>query len=102
MRYSWMLLVFIIAALEFGCASTPHRRGQWFTGTCSGACDYYAHCKARSGEKIGPEVQTACVTECTEVFSSRQSILAFESLVCEDAVAFVEGQSGRAPGEPFE
>lgn len=101
MRYVWMTVICIFAALEIGCVSRTPYRGHWFTGTCNGACNYYARCKALRGEKISRDVHAACEAECRDVFSSKQSILAFESLVCEDAVAFVEGTSGRVPGEPL-
>lgn len=91
-------LLFVIQASCFHNSFRNQRR--WRTGTCTGACAYYAHCKEMRNEPISDEVRAACLAECDEVFSSSESILAFESLVCEDAIAFVEGTSGRAPGEP--
>ncbi len=70
------------------------------TGTCQGACDHYLSCKAMGGNAVKQPSQKACEAECSEVFSGPETLLAFESLSCEDAIGFVEGQSGRAPGEP--
>lgn len=69
-----------------------------FTGTCPGACDYYVTCKQRQGDEVSESLQAACVDECSQIFSSSDVIIAFESLLCEDAIAFVEGSSGREPG----
>jgi hypothetical protein len=77
----------------------PRIHYQQLTGTCDGACEYYLACKQYGGDPVSEPMHHACVSECGEVFSSRDSIMAFESLTCEDAVGFVEGSSGRAPGE---
>ncbi|HTM20677.1 MAG TPA: hypothetical protein VL172_09225 [Kofleriaceae bacterium] len=64
------------------------------TGTCDGVCDYYLACKQSADAKT----RDACVQECSFIFSDDESLMAFESLECPDAVAYVEGPSGRAPG----
>lgn len=68
------------------------------TGTCAGACDHYLWCKAQYGDKIDERSRQTCELECPEVFSGAESLAAFESLSCDDTVAFVEGESGRGPG----
>jgi predicted permease len=100
-----LLLIAFAASLflsVLGC-SRPirYKTYRMFTGTCPGACDYYVMCKQRQGDEVGASLQAACVNECSQVFSSPDSIIAFESLLCEDAVAFVEGEHGREPGTAF-
>lgn len=68
------------------------------TGTCAGACDHYLWCKAQYGDKVDERSRKTCELECPEVFSGAESLAAFESLTCDDTVAFVEGESGRGPG----
>ncbi|MCG8419550.1 MAG: hypothetical protein MJE77_16590 [Proteobacteria bacterium] len=70
------------------------------TGNCQGACNYYLSCKESRGEQISERHHQLCEYECGDVFSSSESLLAFESLSCEDAIGFVEGDSGRGPGDP--
>jgi len=48
-------------------------------------------------------VYRSCVAECTEIFiedgePDTESLKEYERLSCSDAVAFVEGSSGRGPG----
>lgn len=71
------------------------------TGTCEGACRHYTSCKGTKDK----QVTHACVVECTEIFvddgePDAESLKEFERLSCPDAVAFVEGSSGRGPGSP--
>jgi len=73
---------------------------QEVSGTCEGACQHYLGCK---GEYSEASKQT-CVTECREIFvyqgePDRDSLEEFESLQCEAAVAFVEGD-GDAGSRP--
>ena len=96
------LVGFFLLVAQMSCfyrSSRNHKR--WLTGTCSGACEYYASCKEMRGDRVSNEVYEACRVECDEVFSSSETLLAFESLVCDDVIAFVEGESGRQPGEPL-
>lgn len=98
-----MLVVFasLLVSLAVGCS----RGGQSpaypkLTGTCDGACDHYLSCKSSQGADVSSRNHQVCQLECTQVFSGPETLMAFESLACEDAIAFVEGSSGRAPGEP--
>jgi hypothetical protein len=76
------------------CAGRPYIVQRQLTGTCDGACDYYLACKRTDDAPT----RNACVKECGFIFSDDESLMAFESLECSDAVAYVEGPSGRAPG----
>ena len=103
MRCLLVLSIGLLLCAQMSCfRNSRWNQKRWLTGTCTGACDYYAHCKERRGEDISQEVHDACTIECDDVFSSSETILAFESLVCEDAIAFVEGTSGRPPGQPMQ
>jgi hypothetical protein len=61
------------------------------TGTCDGACAHYVACKSGAGA----EDKRRCNQECPDVFSDRDSLMAFESLSCPDAVEFVDGSQKR-------
>ena len=75
-----------ITALINGCFM--HRlTGPRLTGTCDGACHHYVECK--SGHHDADRQR--CVAECPEVFSDEDSLMAFESLTCKDAVEYVDG-----------
>jgi hypothetical protein len=75
-----------IAALIAGCV--VHRLvGPRLTGTCEGACSHYVECKAGAGRVE----RRRCEAECPEVFADRDSLMAYESLACADAVEYVEG-----------
>lgn len=100
MRYVLVALIGVLLIAHSSCLQRSTRKyKRWLTGTCPGACDYYANCKELRGDRISDQVHAACTRECDEIFSSSETILAFESLVCEDAIAFVEGTGGRQPGE---
>ena len=43
-----------------------------------------------------PEDRTRCQTECPDVFSDRDSLMAYESLSCENAVEYVDGTQPKA------
>lgn len=101
MSVAAMAMALTLATTTAGCSRPANTTFIWMTGTCPGACDYYSLCKERSGDRIDEPVHDACVKECGEIFSSSESIIAFESLICEDAIAFVEGPSGREPGVPM-
>jgi hypothetical protein len=60
------------------------------TGTCDGACAHYLACKAERTERA----EAACIADCQQVFSDADSLRAFESLSCEDAVEYVDGAGG--------
>ena len=97
-----LLFAVVLSALLIGQASCMRRAQsaeyRQLTGTCEGACDHYRSCKASREESVSDEGYRACVAECSEVFSSADSLRAFESLSCDDTVAYVEGSSGRGPG----
>lgn len=65
--------------------------GPQLTGTCEGACSHYLQCKPGHAE---PE-RSRCEEECAGVFSDRDSLMAYESLSCEDAVEFVDGSAAK-------
>ena len=73
----------------------PRASGPQVTGTCEGACDYYQAC-TRSDDA---ERFAACVSECNDFFSDRQALVELERLACDELVAFIEGPSGRGPGQ---
>ena len=93
------LAVVLGVLLGLGVASScrldgVHQRRR-LTGTCEGACDHYLACK-RSDSAV---MRTACVDECGEVLQDPESLRAFESLECQDTIEYVEGSSGRGPGQ---
>lgn len=66
------------------------------TGTCDGACAHYIECKPGH-----PEADRArCLSECPQVFSDRDSIMGYESLACDDAVEYVDGNAAKTAGAP--
>jgi len=85
----------VLLVLLAGCAKPRYVVYRRVTGTCEGACSYYLACK-RSDDSVA---HAACVNECREIFDSSETLKEFERLECKDAVAFVEGSSGRGPGE---
>lgn len=66
--------------------------GPRLTGTCDGACAHYVECKPGHAHKDADR----CRTECPDVFADRDSLMAYESLSCQDAVEFVDGTNPRA------
>ncbi|HVV84383.1 MAG TPA: hypothetical protein VHE35_15050 [Kofleriaceae bacterium] len=85
----------VAAALLAGCL-VRYIVGPHLTGTCAGACDHYLGCR-READRDG-SVRRACQAECPDVFTDRDSLMAFESLSCPDTVEFVEGPSRHPPG----
>ncbi|MBZ0237282.1 MAG: hypothetical protein K8M05_33465 [Deltaproteobacteria bacterium] len=90
-----LLVAIALALLLAGCI-VRYVTGPKLTGTCDGACDHYERCKGG----VDDDVKKACREECPQVFSDRDSLMAFESLSCEDTVEYVEGPSRRPPGSP--
>ncbi len=86
-----------VTALVSACAVVRTITGRTVTGTCEGACDHYVTCKPGAGSRD----HAACLEECPQVFSDRESIGAYESLSCADAVSYVDGDpiasADRAP-----
>ena len=75
-----------LAALLAGCV--VHRLvGPRLTGTCDGACTHYAACKGG----VGAAERDRCRVECPDVFGDRDSLMAYESLSCANAVEYVDG-----------
>jgi hypothetical protein len=80
----------VLAAALVGCI-VQHVRGPELTGTCEGACTHYVQCKTgHSGID-----RNRCVVECPGVFGDRDSLMAYESLTCEDAVEFIDGSNAK-------
>lgn len=69
--------------------------GPSLTGTCDGACAHYVECK--HGHNTAD--RNRCVNECPGVFSDRDSLMAYESLACEDAVEYVDGSTARTAAQ---
>lgn len=70
--------------------------GPQLTGTCDGACAHYVQCKPGHGSAD----RNRCLAECPDVFSDRDSLLAYESLACQDAVEFVDGTAAQTAAHP--
>ncbi|HEY1547352.1 MAG TPA: hypothetical protein VGG28_06010, partial [Kofleriaceae bacterium] len=66
-----------------------HIESPRLTGTCTGACDHYVECKP-GHEQLDRD---RCAHECPNVFADPDSLMAFESLSCKDAVEYVDGTS---------
>jgi hypothetical protein len=66
--------------------------GPRLTGTCDGACAHYVECKAGHSDRD----RMRCQNECPDVFSDRDSLMAYESMTCKNAVEFVDGDGQRA------
>jgi hypothetical protein len=81
-----------ISLLLASCIVKHFVSGPRLTGTCRGACDHYVSCKP--GRPDADRVR--CESECPEVFSDRDSLMAFESLSCQNAVEYVDGTQPRA------
>jgi hypothetical protein len=78
------------AALPAGCAGHPFI-GPGLTGTCDGACAHYVQCKPGHADAD----RNRCLAECPEVLSDRDSLMAYESLACPDAIEYVDGNVQR-------
>lgn len=87
MTSRWVPLVLAAVLASSACAVVRTFTGRTVTGTCTGACDHYLRCKPGSTQQD----RTRCLAECPQVFSDRDSLGAYESLDCDDAVAFVDG-----------
>jgi hypothetical protein len=89
-----MVRAIVVAAIAMILASCIVRRlnGPRLTGTCDGACAHYVECKP--GHADGD--RSRCSAECPQVFSDRDSLMAYESLTCKDAVEYIDGTTTRA------
>ncbi len=90
-----LAMALVLAVVSGGCL-VRYVIGPRLSGTCDGACAHYVGCR-REPDRSGA-VRAACEAECPTVFSDRDSLMAFESLACPDAVDFVEGSGRRPPG----
>lgn len=86
------LFAVLIALLVSSCIVRHLVSGPRLTGTCQGACSHYVECKPGAQS----EDRTRCENECPQVFSDRDSLMAYESLSCANAVEYVDGTSTRA------
>lgn len=84
----------LVCAAAMILASCIVRRlsGPRLTGTCDGACSHYVECKPGHADRD----RARCTSECPQVFSDRDSLMAYESLSCKDAVEYVDGTNPRA------
>jgi hypothetical protein len=90
-----VVIVLLIGLLGASCI-VRRLTGPRLTGTCSGACDHYTECKAGHGNFD----KARCNSECPEVFSDSDSLMAYESLSCKDAVEYVDGTSPHTSSTP--
>lgn len=86
------VLAALVIVLFASCIVKRFVSGPRLTGTCQGACDHYIECKA-GAQKAD---RTRCEAECPDVFSDRDSLEAYESLSCTNAVEYVDGTQPRA------
>ena len=85
-------LVMSAATMTFASSCIVKRfTGPRITGTCDGACAHYIECKPGHADKD----RSRCVAECPDVFSDRDSLMAYESLECGDAVEYVDGSAAK-------
>ena len=80
----------VLSLAMIGCV-VRQLTGPRLTGTCDGACAHYVQCKPGHQEAD----RNRCRVECPGVFSDRDSLMAYESLSCDDAVEFVAGTATR-------
>jgi hypothetical protein len=83
-------LVLVISLSMIGCI-VKRFAGPQLTGTCDGACAHYVQCKPGHSDAD----RNRCVAECPGVFSDRDSLMAYESLSCDDAVEFIDGNAAK-------
>ena len=69
-----------------------------YTGTCEGACAHYVECKPGHPKRDGDR----CRAECPGVFEDPDSLMAYESLSCQDAVEYIDGTSRPATADSRE
>ena len=79
-----------LLAIAIGAACHAPRLfgGPRLLGTCEGACNHYLECR---GGGVTDVQRNSCVADCHDVFTDQESLRAFESLSCEDAVEYVDG-----------
>ncbi len=82
----------LLILLLTGCVVKHLVSGPRLTGTCKGACDHYVECKRGASKQD----RMRCEAECPDVFSDRDSLMAYESLSCQNAVEYVDGTQPKA------
>jgi len=80
----------VLTVALVGCIVQGVRNPQ-LTGTCEGACAHYVQCKTGHSDMD----RNRCVAECPGVFGDRDSLLAYESLTCDDAVEYIDGNKAK-------
>jgi hypothetical protein len=85
-----LVLGLVISLMLVGCI-VRRLAGPQLTGTCDGACAHYVQCKPGHSDAD----RARCMTECPNVFSDRDSLMAYESLSCDNAVEYVDGRSAK-------
>lgn len=85
-----LLLGLAISLSMIGCV-VSRLTGPRLTGTCEGACAHYVECKPGHADAD----RSRCTLECPGVFSDRDSLMAYESLSCDDAVEYVDGRTAK-------
>lgn len=86
------VLIAVMILLLTSCVVKHLVSGPRITGTCQGACSHYVECKSGAGNAD----RKRCEAECPDVFSDRDSLMAYESLSCQNAVEYVDGTQPRA------
>jgi len=86
------VLIALVFILLTSCVVRHLVSGPRLTGTCHGACDHYIECKSGARQ----EDRQRCEVECPDVFSDRDSLMAYESLSCKNAVEYVDGTQPQA------
>ncbi len=85
-------ILIAVAAMVLASCIVRRLSGPRLTGTCEGACAHYIECKPGHADRD----RARCASECPQVFSDRDSLMAYESLSCKDAVEYVDGTNPRA------
>lgn len=93
-RFRAILAACAIASVASSCIVRKFTEPR-LTGTCEGACAHYLECKPGHPSHDGDR----CRAECPGVFQDPDSLMAFESLSCKDAVEFVDGTSRAATAQ---
>lgn len=97
------LIALALGLLVSSCAprSAAPPEGRRLTGTCEGTCDYYLTCSGAADRAVHRE----CIADCRDIFveegePDQHNLRQLESLECSELVLFIEGDGGRAPGQP--
>lgn len=98
MRGLTLALILSFVGISCGAQQRSYVGPERVTGTCSGACQHYVHCKSNDSDAL----YDACVAECRGIFiddgvRDRGSLRGLERLSCVEMVSFVEGKNGHEP-----